>query len=258
VAWLVPRLVAGVDLDYRPMRGWRVRRFPPERLGRLVAFAGARDGPVAVASSGGGFEVQGHDLASYARQWLEHGAVTASVLGGPPAPPDASPVLVTTARQGAEMVGVGRAGEGLVDDPARAVELLDDLTALVLELAGDLAYAVVGVHGTGAEAARATPFREAVPATARALHGGLSLGVLDQWVLDAGPVQLLTPHHRVAHRDGVAEAGVGGGDLRLVRIGGPADWFSGEARRTAIRNRGRDALAACLPPRRTPLPRPLL
>jgi hypothetical protein len=254
VAWMVPRLVAGVDFGYRPMRGWRVRRFPRARLDRLVAFTGARDAPVAVVSSGGGFEVLGHDLASYAGQWLDHGVVTASVLGagGPAA------VLVTTARRGAEMVGVGRAAEGLADDAEQAGELLGELTELVLELAGELAYAVVGVHESGAEAARGAPFREAVPATARAQHSGLSLGVLDQWVLDAGPVQLLTPHHRVTARDVVDESPVKGGELRLVRIGRAADWFSGPERRAQVRNRGRDALAACLPPRRTPLPQPLL
>jgi hypothetical protein len=255
VAWMVPRMIAGVDFGYRSMRGWRVRRFPRPRLDRLAAHVGARDAPVVVASSGGGFEVLGHDLASYARQWLEHGVVTASVLGALPA---RSPVLVTSTRRGAEMVGVGQAGEGLADDPERAQAVLDELTGLVLDLAGDLAYAVVGVHETGADVVRGTPFRETTPATARALHAGLSLGVLDQWVLDAAPVQLLTPHHRVTRREGIDETPVKGTDLRLVRIGTPADWFSGPARRAQIRNRGRDALAACLPPRRTPLPPPRL
>jgi hypothetical protein len=136
--------------------------------------------------------------------------------------------------------------------------VLEELTELVLELADELAYAVIGVHETGGDAARGTPFRETTPATARALHSGLSLGVLDQWVLDAAPVQLLTPHHRVAPRDDIDETPVKGTELRLVRIGRPSDWFSGSDRRAQIRNRGRDALAAGLPPRRTPLPPPLL
>ena len=263
VAWMVPRRVGGLDLGYRSLRGWRVRRFPPAHLDRLATFVGARAAPVPVVSPAGGCEVLGQDLASYARQWLEHGVTTASVLGPLPAP---SPVLVVTAHRGAEMVGVGQAGEGLIDDPDRAGEVLDDLTELVLELAGDLAYAIVGVHESGAEAMRGTPFREAVPATARARHGGLSLDVLDQWVLDAGPVQLLTRHHRLRRREGVEETPLKGSELRLVRIGRPADWFAGDpaggsggrARRDQVRNLGRDALAACLPPGGTPLPQPVL
>jgi hypothetical protein len=257
-----------VDFGYRSMRGWRLRRFPPNRLDRPVAYLGARDVPVAVASAAGGFEVVGHDLASYVRQWLEHGVATASVpetgtafaagAAGTGAGDGVVPILVTTERQGAEMVGIGRGGPGLADDPVRGGELLDELTDLVLELADDLAYAVVGIHETGTRLASGTPFREVRPATARALHSGLSLAALDQWVLDAGPVQLLTAHHRVGARDGVDETPVKGSELRLVRIGHPEDWFSGPDPRARIRNRGREALAACLPPRGTRVPSPLL
>jgi hypothetical protein len=260
VAWLVPRLTGGVDIGYRSLRGWRVRRFPQAHLSRLANLVGARGTAVPVVSSGGTFEILGHDLASYAGQWLEHGSVTASFPAGSPASPaspDGSPVLVTTVRRGAEMVGVGHVAAGLADDADRASVLLAGLTDLVVELADDLAYAVIGVHDTGSHALRGTPFREQVPATARALHGGLSLSALDQWVLDAAPVQLLSPHHQVSGRDGIDLVDIKGTDRRLLRIGQPADWFSGPARRTQVRNRGREALAAGLPPRRTPLPPPL-
>jgi hypothetical protein len=260
VAWLVPRLTAGVDFGYRSLRGWRVRRFPPAHLPRLARRVGARGTAVPVVSAGGTFEIVGHDLASYAGQWLEHGVATASFpapLGDSDGDGSGSPVLVTTVRRGAEMVGVGHAAPGLIDDTDRAAVLLAELTDLVVELADDLAYAVVGVHDSGAQALRGTPFREQVPATARALHGGLSLSALDQWVLDAAPVQLLTPHHQVNRRDGIDLTEIKGSDLRLLRIGQPSDWFSGPARRTQVRNRGREALAAGLPPRHTPLPPPL-
>jgi hypothetical protein len=308
VAWLVPRLSAGVDLGYRSLRGWRVRRFPPAHLSRLANLVGARGTAVPVVSAGGTFEIVGHDLASYAGQWLEHGSVTASFPaaspgsispgrssdGGSPdgspavvspqastrlgvgdadAPPvpaaslsqasagasaGGSPVLVTTVRRGAEMVGVGHVAAGLVDDADCAAALLSGLTDLVVELAEDLAYAVIGVHDPGVHSLRGTPFREQVPATARALHGGLSLSALDQWVLDAAPVQLLSPHHQVTGHDGIELTDIKGTDRRLLRIGEPADWFAGPARRTQVRNRGREALAAGLPPRRTPLPPPLV
>jgi hypothetical protein len=76
-------------------------------------------------------------------------------------------------------------------------------------------------------------------------------------VLDAAPVQVLSRHHKVSERDGLVEEPLPAG-RRLLRIGRPADWFSGAARRSQVRNRGREAMAACLPPAHTPLPAPLL
>jgi hypothetical protein len=66
-------------------------------------------------------------------------------------------------------------------------------------------------------------------------------------------VQLLNHHHRVDTGGEVTEESLPGG-RRLVRIGALDDWFDGPARRTQIRNRGRQALSACLPPPRTPVP----
>ena len=258
-AWLVPLRVAGLDFTFRAPREWRVRRFPVDLIERVVADflaeapAGAGAG-AQVQWPDGCFDLPGDDLRAFVPNWLEHGITTATVLGDVAAD---APVLVTSMRLGAELLGIGTAGVGLADDEARAVAVLDRLTSLVASLAGEVAYAVVGVHETGAAAAEGAPFREVVPATARAQHATLSLRSLDQWVLDAAPVQVLSPFHQLGERAGIVSEPLAG-NRRLVRIGTPADWFSGSTRRAQIRNRGREALAACLPPPKTPLPVPQL
>jgi len=255
-AWLVPLMVPGLSFTYRTLREWRIRRFPPARLTDVVAdlVAGSPVEVARVGWSGGAFEVPAADLPAYARRWTEHGTTTTSALAE--TLPEAA-VLVTTVRRGTELVGVGHAGVGLLDDRPRAETALEELTELIVGLADVLAYAVVGVHETGREAALGTPFRETEPATARARSRGLSLAALDQWVLDAAPVQLLSTHHRVNPGDDVTEEPVAAG-RRLVRIGTPTDWFSGPTARSQVRNRGRQALSACLPPPKTPMPAPLL
>lgn len=259
-AWLVPLMVPGVDYTYRTLREWRVRRFAPVVVDRvvrhLVAHGPAGHDEARVGWPGGALWVPVADLPAHARRWVEHGIVTTTSAIGE-ADPGAA-VLVTSVRRGTELLGVGRAAAGLVDDEARATAALEELTELVVSLAEGLAYAVVGVHESGRLPATGTPFREVVPATARAQSRGLSLAALDQWVLDAGPVQLLNPHHQLAAADGVTEEPVAGG-RRLVRVGTPGEWFgAGPAGRTLVRNRGRAALAACLPPPRTPMPAALL
>lgn len=255
-AWLVPLKVRGLDFTFRAPREWRNRRFPRAFVDPFVA-AFVAEGPGAVAQvqwSGGCFELPGDDLKRFVPCWLEHGITTAVVLGD--AAPDA-PVLVTSMRRGSELLGIGTAGVGLADDPERAGDVLHCLTDLVVAVTGEVAYAVVGVHETGTAAAAGTPFREVVPATARVQNSTLSLRSLDQWVLDAAPVQVLTSHHRVGERADIVTEPLPGG-RRLVRIGTPADWFSGPTRRAQIRNRGREALAASLPPPKTPLPEPYI
>lgn len=256
VAWLVPLMVPGISFTYRSLREWRIRRFPGEQLQELVTAMVERSphAEARVGWPGGVLHLPASDLPVHTRHWLEHGITTTSGLGEPE--PGAS-VVTTSVLRGTELVGLGYAGVGLVDDVARASAHLDELTEVIVGLADLLAYAVIGVHETGRMPAMGTPFREAVPATARARSRGLSLAALDQWVLDAAPVQLLSPHHVVSERDGVIEKAVGN-HRRLVRIGTPEDWFSGSTRRTQVRNYGRLALAACLPPPRTPMPASLL
>lgn len=263
VAWLVPLKVKGLEVTFRAPREWRNRRFPVDLVRQLVAtvVADVPDAAGHVMWSDGCFDLPAASLDQFAPCWMEHGITTAAVLGdvGPDAPdaPDAPdvPVLVTSMHRGSELLGVGTAGAGLADDPARAGAVLARLTDLVTSLAGDVAYAVVGVHETGAAAADGVPFREVVPATARVRHNALSLRSLDQWVLDAAPVQVLTRHHQVGERDGIVVHDLPA-DRRLVHIGTPDDWFSGPTRRAQIRNRGREALAPSLPPPKTPLPEP--
>jgi hypothetical protein len=268
MAWLVPLRVPGLNVSYRAPREWRVRRFRPGQVDRVLeVLTDLRPaGKALVSWSGGAFDVPAADLPAHVGHWLEHGATTASLLGDPADPADpadpvdlaaAAPVVVTSVVRGSELLGVGRAGTGLVDDTAAATALLDRLAAALVELADGLAYAVVGVHETGRCAAVGEPFREAVPATARAQSGSLSLRALDQWVLDAAPVQILSPHHQVGEAQGL-ELEALEGDRRLLRIGRPDDWFSGPTRRAHVRNLGRAALAGCLPPARTPMPAPLL
>ena len=254
-AWMVPLMVPGVDFNYRTLREWRVRRFPSGCAARVaehaVAHARPDTGPARVGWLGGLLEVPPDRLPWYAQRWVEHGLICVSTGLGD-AHPGAS-VLVTSVRRGTELLGVGRAGAGLVDDAATARGVVEELTELIVSMADVLAYAVIGVHEDGRLPAIATPFREVAPATARAQSRGLSLAALDQWVLDAAPVQLLNRHHRLSPGDDVTEQEVTAG-RRLVRIGALDDWFSGPERRTQIRNRGRQALAACLPPPRTPVP----
>jgi hypothetical protein len=254
-AWLVPLMVPGVDFTYRTLREWRVRRFPPGCAAKVaahaVAMAGPGAGPARSGWLGGIVEVPPDELPHFAQRWVEHGIICVSTgLGSFDATPS---VLVTSVRRGTELLGVGRAGVGLVDDLVAARRVVDELTELIVSMADVLAYAVIGVHEDGRMPAIATPFREVVPATARAQSRGLSLAALDQWVLDAAPVQLLNRHHRLSRGGDVTEEAVSA-DRRLVRIGGLDDWFSGPSRRTQIRNRGRQALADCLPPPRTPMP----
>ena len=255
-AWLVPLMVPGLSFSYRTLREWRIRRFPSDRVARVVSAMVDQTtvDEALVGWSGGSFELSATDLPDQAARWLGHGITTTSVLG---TVDTAGPVLVTSVRRGTELMGVGHAGTGLVDDLPRMSILLDQLTDLIVELSDVLAYAVIGVHETGRAPAMGLPFREAVPATARAQSRGLSLAALDQWVLDAAPVQLLSPHHQLSKRDGIVDEALPSG-RRLVRIGTPEDWFSGATRRTQVRNRGREALAACLPPPKTPMPAPLL
>ena len=255
-AWLVPLMVPGLSFTYRTLREWRIRRFPADRLVDVATDLVASS-PVKTARvgwSGGALELPAAQLPGHVRHWMEHGITTTSALGE--VLPEAS-VLVTSVRRGTELLGIGQAGVGLIDDRPRATALLEQLTELIVDLADVLAYAVVGVHETGREPALGTPFRETEPATARARSRGLSLAALDQWVLDAAPVQLLSPHHHVSGGEGVVEELLANG-RRLVRIGTPDDWFSGPASRTQVRNRGRQALAACLPPPKTSMPAPLL
>lgn len=255
-AWLVPLKVRGLDFTFRAPREWRNRRFPGDLVQRMVATLVA-DAPGAIAKvqwSDGCFELAADELQRFVPCWLEHGITTAIMLGD--ASEDA-PVLVTSIRRGSELLGIGTAGVGLADDPKRAGAVLDRLTDMVVSLAGEVAYSVIGVHETGVAAAAGTPFREVVPATARVQHSALSLRSLDQWVLDAAPVQVLTRHHQVGERDDIVAEPLPDG-RRLVRIGTPDDWFSGPVRRAQIRNRGREALAASLPPPKTPLPEPHL
>lgn len=256
MAWLVPLRVPGLTFRYRAPREWRIRRFQAGQVERILGVLDDFDptGDARVGWSGGAFEVPAADVVRHVSCWLEHGVTTTSLLGDPGA---AAPVIVTSVVRGSELLGIGRAGEGLVDDTATATALVERLSELLVEVAGHVAYAVVGVHETGRTAAVGAPFREVVPATARAQSGSLSLRALDQCVLDAAPVQVLSPHHQVGSYQGLELESLPEG-RRLLRIGRPDDWCSGATRRAQVRNLGRAALASCLPPARTPMPAPLL
>lgn len=256
MAWLVPLRVPGVNFNYRAPREWRIRRFQPGQVERIMGVLDdlSPAGDARVGWSGGAFEVPADDVVRHVSCWLEHGVTTTSVLGDPAA---AAPVIVTSVVRGSELLGIGRAGVGLVDDTATATALVERLSQTMVAVASDVAYAVVGVHETGRTAAVGAPFREVVPATARAQSGSLSLRALDQWVLDAAPVQVLSAHHQVGPYQDL-ELEPLPDERRVLRIGRPDDWCSGATRRAQVRNLGRAALASCLPPAHTPMPAPLL